>query len=230
VASSLAAFRRYHIELAWTWEQMALTRARVVAGSPRLAAAARAEIYAILTRARDPDQLALDVDDMRRRIEESHGDPVFWDVKHRKGGMLDIEFINQFLQLRDAARVPEILTVNTRNALRGLEKAGALTTAAADDLVLALTLWRNVQSLLKLTAEEPFDEAAAAPALKAILAAGAGSVDFAALKEDMEAAARRARSHYEAILAAPAEQARKAKPAATPAEHTSQRIKEVRPS
>ncbi len=222
-ASSFTAFKRYHQELAWTWEQMALTRARIIAGAPRLAAATQQEIRAILTRARDLGQLAIDVDDMRRRIEESHRDPPFWDVKHRRGGMLDIEFINQYLQLRTAAERPAVLNVNTVDALRGLERAGILAAGAADDLVQALTLWRNVQGLLKLTAEEPFDEAAAPPALKAILAAGAGSVDFGTLKEDMEAAALRARSHYDAILAAPAKAARKrAPPPASPTPRRSQ--------
>jgi [glutamine synthetase] adenylyltransferase / [glutamine synthetase]-adenylyl-L-tyrosine phosphorylase len=137
-------------------------------------------------------------------------------VKHRRGGMLDVEFINQFLQLRHAEAHPEILLVNTIEALRALERAGALPADAAEDLAHTLTLWRNVQSLLKLTAEEPFDQEAAPPALKAILAAGAGSVDFATLKEDMEAASLRARAHYEAIVAAPAERARKARPATPP--------------
>jgi glutamate-ammonia-ligase adenylyltransferase len=216
VASSFAAFKRYHEEMAWTWEQMALTRARIVAGTTRLADATRAEIHAILTRARDQGQLALDVDDMRRRIEDEHREPPFWDVKHRRGGMLDVEFINQFLLLRHAEAHPEILIVNTMEALRALERAGTLPADAAEDLAHILTLWRNVQSLLKLTAEEPFDEEAAPPALKAILAAGAGSVDFATLKEDMEAASLRARAHYEAIVAAPAERARKTRPATPP--------------
>ncbi len=119
LASSFAAFRQYHQELAWTWEQMALTRARILAGSPRLAGATKAEIEWILTRPREAGALALSVDDMRRRIAEEHRDAGFWDVKHRRGGMIDIEFIVQFLQLRDAARRPGMLEVNTIAALRG---------------------------------------------------------------------------------------------------------------
>lgn len=208
LASSFAAFRRYHQELAWTWEHMALTRARIVAGSPRLAAAARAEIRSILSRPREA-KLVLDVDDMRQRIADEHRDLRFWDMKHRHGGMLDIEFIAQYLQLRDASRDASVIEANTIAALQALRRAGALTPAAAQDLVEALTLWRNVQGLLKLTAEEPFDEEKAPPALKAILAAGAGSIDFATIKEDMEAAALRARAHYDAIIAAPAADLRK---------------------
>jgi hypothetical protein len=86
---------------------------------------------------------------------------------------------------------------------------GVLAPDEAADLVHALILWRNVQGILKLTAEEPFDEEAASPALKAILAAGAGSVDFATLKEDMEAAGLRAAARYQAIVAGPAAALRK---------------------
>jgi [glutamine synthetase] adenylyltransferase / [glutamine synthetase]-adenylyl-L-tyrosine phosphorylase len=208
-ASSFAAFRRYHQELAWTWEQMALTRARVVAGPPRLAGAVRAEIQWILTRKRSARHIVIEVADMRQRIADEHRASNFWDVKHRPGGMIDIEFIVQYLQLCEAAQHTEVLKTNTIAALQALEGVGALTAEAAQELIQALTLWRNVQGLLKLTAEEPFDDEKASPALKAILAAGAGSVDFAAIKEDMEAAALRARARFDAIVAAQAAEARK---------------------
>jgi [glutamine synthetase] adenylyltransferase / [glutamine synthetase]-adenylyl-L-tyrosine phosphorylase len=208
LATSLAAFRRYHDEAAWTWEQMALTRARIVAGPPALAGAVTAAIAEILTRPRDPGRLAVEIDDMRKRIADGHRAPGPWHVKHRRGGLVDIEFIVQFLQLRDTAVHPNLREVNTRTALTKLAAARSLAADAAADLAAALTLWRNVQSLLKLTAEEPFDEEAATPALKALLAAGAGAGDFAALKATMAAAARRAFAHYQAIVAQPASAAR----------------------
>ncbi len=209
IASSFPAFRRYHQESAWTWEQMALTRARVIAGPARLGGAVRAEIQWILTRKRNAKVVVVEVDDMRRRIADEHRNLDLWDVKHRSGGMLDIEFIAQYLQLREAAQHSEVLDVNTTGALQALARVGALAPEAAADLIPALALWRNVQSLLKLTAEEPFDEEKASPALKAILAAGAGSVDFAALKEDMEAVALKALAHYDAIIVSPAAAQRK---------------------
>ena len=208
LATSLAAFRRYHDEAAWTWEHMALTRARIVAGPPQLSGAVAGAIAAVLTRPRDPDRLVVDVDDMRRRIADERRDPPIWHVKHVRGGMVDIEFIAQYLQLRAAAATPGVLDVNTIAALKKLGAVGALAPDAATGLVAALTLWRDVQGLLKLTAEEPFDEMAATPSLRALLAAGAGSVDFPALKADMEAAARRALAHYETIVAQPATEAR----------------------
>ncbi|MGO8914411.1 MAG: bifunctional [glutamine synthetase] adenylyltransferase/[glutamine synthetase]-adenylyl-L-tyrosine phosphorylase [Stellaceae bacterium] len=200
VASSLAAFRRYHRELAWTWEQMALTRARPVAGQAALAQAVMAEVEEVLVRPRNRRRLAGEVAQMRRRMEEQQRNPSFWEVKHRRGGLIDIEFIAQYLQLREAARRKQVLRQNTGAALAALTAAGALDARVADELCAALWLWRDVQGLIKLTVEEPFDEAQATPALKALLARGAGAVDFAALKADMEAAASRTLGHYRAII------------------------------
>jgi glutamate-ammonia-ligase adenylyltransferase len=204
IASSIAAFQAYHQELAWTWEHMALTRAHAVTGPDALRRRLTAEIRGVLTRPRDPATLAAEVTQMRRRIAEAHRNPPPFEVKHRRGGLVDIEFSAQYLQLRDAAAKPEILHWNTQQALTALEHVGALTHAQAEILATALALWRNVQGLLKLTVEEPFDETAASLTLKAILARGAGAIDFARLKADMDDASARALGVYQSLVEAPA--------------------------
>jgi [glutamine synthetase] adenylyltransferase / [glutamine synthetase]-adenylyl-L-tyrosine phosphorylase len=220
LATSFTAFRRYHAESAWTWEHMALTRARAVAGSPELAERTMTEIGRILAGPRDPDRLVVDVADMRRRMAGQHRRPPIWEAKHRRGGLVDIEFIAQYLQLRWAHQHPGVLRQNTGAALAALGRAGVLDAGAAAELDQALGLWRNVQGLLKLATEEPFDEAAAAPALRAILARGAGAIDFDRLKSDMSAAAAEVRGRYSALVARPASRARRrlgiAEPAAAP--------------
>jgi glutamate-ammonia-ligase adenylyltransferase len=208
IASSLAAFRRYHEELAWTWEHMSLTRARAVAGDPVLVEHAMAAVREVLTRPRDPDQLVADVADMRERIAEQHRAPPAFELKFRRGGMVDIEFIAQYLQLREAAARPALLHQNTQEALAALADAGVLPRAAGDELSGALALWRNLQGILRLTVEEPFDDQDAAPALTALIAQAAGASDFASLRADMETQAARAFAWYERIVAAPAEAAR----------------------
>jgi glutamate-ammonia-ligase adenylyltransferase len=190
---------------------MALTRARAVAGPEALRRRVMEEVRAVLIRKRDPAKLAAEVADMRLRIAAAHRKPPAFEVKHRRGGMVDIEFIAQYLQLRDAWRTPQALRQNTREALQALAECGALTRPEAETLVAALMLWRNVQSLLKLTIEEPFDENQAAPALKSILAKGAGAVDFAGLKADMDANAKRALRLYETLIAAPGKTAKREK-------------------
>jgi glutamate-ammonia-ligase adenylyltransferase len=203
VASSVEAFRRYHDEAAWTWEQMSLTRARVVAGPAELARKAMAAVRAVLTQRRDPARLVVEVEDMRRRIAEQHRDAGTFELKHRSGGMVDIEFVAQYLQLREAADHPSVLVQNTHGALAALETAGALPRAARDALAASLALWRDLQGLLKLTLDEPIDDAAAATALAALLGENAGDI---AARVDRAAAA--ARAWYERLVAAPAAAAR----------------------
>ena len=207
VASSLAAFRRYNDELAWTWEHMALTRARAVAGSAELAASIGPLMHELLIRARDPDRLVADVDDMRRRIADAHKTAAPLDLKHRRGGMIDIEFVAQYLMLREAAAHPEVLRQNTRAALEALARAGALDADTAQTLITSLALWRDLQGLMKLTVDEPFDEANVAPALGAILGKD-GGFDFSALAAKIAASATASLDVYERVIAHPAAAAR----------------------
>ncbi|HLJ65041.1 MAG TPA: bifunctional [glutamine synthetase] adenylyltransferase/[glutamine synthetase]-adenylyl-L-tyrosine phosphorylase, partial [Stellaceae bacterium] len=200
LASSRDAFARYHEDLAWSWEHMALTRARVIAGAASLAVPVMAVIEKALRRPRDPRQLVIDVDDMRRRLEAHHGGTGFFDMKHRRGGMVDIEFVTQYLTLREASR-PEIpLHPNTATALAALAGHGILAEDEARTLIEALLLWRHLQALLTLANETPFDEGTAPPALKAMLARGTGAVDFERLKLDIETARSRVHALYRSLI------------------------------
>jgi glutamate-ammonia-ligase adenylyltransferase len=207
IASSLAAFRRYHDELSWTWEHMALTRARPVAGAAVLQSRTMALIADVLSRPRDYDRLITDIADMRDRIAVQHPDPSPWDIKHRRGGLIDAEFLAQYLMLRHAAERPEVMHANTSAALAALAEVGFLNGTIAQELITALALWRQLQGTLKLVLDETLDEATAPPALTAMLARNAGAVDFASLKVDMTAAAETVCAHYRAIIEDPAAQA-----------------------
>ena len=204
IAAALEGFEHYHRSEAWTWEHMALTRARVIAGDAALAAKVAAAIHSILTQPRDPDRLLADVASMRARLlkEKRTSDP--WDVKQRRGGLVDCEFIAQYLQLRHAAARPDILRTNTTEALAALAEAGLLDPAAADDLSAAMRLWRRVQGYIRLTIGEGGDVTAAGAAWQAGLARSAGAVDFADLEQQMSRAAAAALGHFERLIEAPA--------------------------
>jgi glutamate-ammonia-ligase adenylyltransferase len=150
IASSLDSFARYHAEQAWTWEFMALSRARVVAGDAALGQTVSALVERILTRPRDPDRLLADVADMRHRIIQQHPHPSAWDWKQRRGGLIDIEFISQYLLLRHAPEHPGLLAVGTAEILRGLADAGLLDHSTAATLIEALALWRQIHSVLRV--------------------------------------------------------------------------------
>jgi len=204
VASSLEAFRRYQAEAAWTWEHMALTRARVVAGDAGLAQRVETVRRDTLTRRRDPLRLLADVAEMRERIARSHKPASGWDVKHRRGGLIDIEFIAQTLQLAHAADHPEILAANTAEALNRARAAGLLGEGDAQTLDEALTLWIAVQTVLRQTLPAGFDEASAPPGLKSLLVRAAGVGDFKSLVDRMDECADAALAVFESRIAAPA--------------------------
>jgi [glutamine synthetase] adenylyltransferase / [glutamine synthetase]-adenylyl-L-tyrosine phosphorylase len=162
----------------------------------------------ILGRPRDHDALIIDIAEMRQRMAAQHPNPSFWDIKHRSGGLVDAEFIAQYLMLRHAAERPGIVCANTSAALAALAESGYVEHSAARELIAALALWRQVQGTLKLVLDGTLDEASVPPALTAMLARNAGAVDFAGLKVDMNAAAEAVRTHYRTIIEAAAAEAR----------------------
>ncbi len=198
IASSIEGFRRYQEESAWTWEHMALTRARVVASAPGLALQIESVLRAILARPRDPLKLAADVRDMRARIAQQYPGDRFWDIKYRRGGMLDVEFIAQFLQLRHAADDAEVLHPNTTEALRRLATAGFIDRDAADEIIAAGRLWHRLLGALRLTLGATPDDALAGALDRTLAAAGAG--DVAVLRAEIEASADRVVAHFDRLV------------------------------
>ncbi|MFN4282218.1 MAG: bifunctional [glutamine synthetase] adenylyltransferase/[glutamine synthetase]-adenylyl-L-tyrosine phosphorylase [Alphaproteobacteria bacterium] len=212
LVASLAAFRQYHAEASWTWEHMALTRARPIAGEAALRERLSAEIRAILTRPRDPDRLIADVDDMRQRILRARPAASIWDVKDRRGGLIDVEFIAQYLQLRHGHDRPEIFSVQTGTALAYAAQIGALSPAAADRLIDAERLWRTLLGMLRLTVVGGFIEIQAPAGLKAALATAAGAADFDALKRRMAETAAEVHAIFRDVIEDPAQRAAGATP------------------
>src|SRR5262249_15111916 len=105
LATQIDGFLSYQETEAWTWEHMALTRARIVSSSSAFAERVERVIRSVLTRERDADSVAGDVAEMRGAIAQEKGDANRWDLKYAAGGLVDIEFIAQYLQLVHAAAV-----------------------------------------------------------------------------------------------------------------------------
>jgi glutamate-ammonia-ligase adenylyltransferase len=151
VAVSRSAFRIYHAEQAWTWEQMALTRARVVAGLDDFRPIVEAALAEALRPRRTATLLRSNAVEMRRRLLRdlpAHGP---WDVKLRAGGLMEVEFVAQVLQLVHFTGQPERRSTATRTALANLVEADALDAAEGAALIEADRLWRTIMSMLRLT-------------------------------------------------------------------------------
>lgn len=177
LAASVESFARYQREDAWTWEHMALSRARVLVGS----AAARAEVgelvTSILCRERDPDSLRKDVLTMRGEMAAHKSAKGPLDAKLLRGGLVDIEFLVQYLQLRDRAALgPDLGPV-----IGKLVAAGKLPPALADAHRLMTRLLVGTRLLAP-------DLARPDPAAAALLARQSGCGDYADLTQCLRAA------------------------------------------
>ncbi len=185
LAARLASFIDYQTNEAWTWEHMALTRARAITGPPKLRMKVEAAVDAALRRPRDRAKVAADVRDMRERIAKEKGTDNIWDLKQVRGGLVDLEFIAQFLQLVAAEHHPEVLDQNTAKALRKLAGAGYVSQEHADILVAATELIHNLTQIIRLCLEGPFDPVVAPKGLQELLTGAGDAPSFAALETQL---------------------------------------------
>ena len=128
LVSSTEAFEAYQREHAWVWEHQALTRARFCAGDAAVGERFEQIRESILCMPRDIEKLKLDVKEMRQKMHDGHPNPTaLFDIKHDSGGMVDIEFMVQFIVLAYASRYPQL----TRN----IGNLALLQTAAELQLI-----------------------------------------------------------------------------------------------
>ena len=158
VACSIQSFKRYQLDNAQTWEHQALTRCRVVAGPLDLAAKVDAVVKAALTKPRDADRLVGDVRTMRLRMFKEHGSDDPWALKHARGGLVEAEFLAQYLELRHGGEHPALLRPDTIGVF---EEAVGRCIRAEDGrlLIRAVRLYRRLQALLRLSLDEKLDPA-----------------------------------------------------------------------
>jgi glutamate-ammonia-ligase adenylyltransferase len=182
VATSLESFALYQREKAWTWEHMALTRGRIVSGPVELARKLNGLILETLCLPRDPRKVAIDVVEMRERIYAEKGSVRPWDIKQARGGLIDLEFTNQYLQLIHAHKHPECLDQNTGTALRKLAACGVLDWGDAEILIDGAWLLHTMTQILRLCTETEFEASKAPQGLKNLLVRAADSPDFSHLE------------------------------------------------
>jgi len=184
LATQWASFRAYQAEEAETWEHMALTRARAIAGDEGLAREAREFIDGLLARPREKSRLAREVRDMRALIAREKGEAEGWNLKLASGGVIDVEFIAQFLVLAHG-ETGSLRGGDTRAILRAAGEAGLLDAETAASLIEALSLYRNVTQWLRLALDEGADPKGAAEGVKRRIANAAGLPDFAGLEREL---------------------------------------------
>jgi len=200
VATHLDGFISYQRNEAWTWEHLALTRARVISGPKSLVGKVERAIRDELTVPRDRTKVVADLQNMRARIDKEKGTEDYWDLKQVRGGLVDLEFIAQFLQLVTAHENADILDQNTAKSLEKLAAAGALSPNDAQLLIPAAHLYHNLTQVLRLCLERPFQAESASTGLKDLLSRAAEMSDFRQLDARLSETVRQVRDAYERIV------------------------------
>jgi glutamate-ammonia-ligase adenylyltransferase len=178
VAVKFSSFANYYRTEAWTWEFMALTRLRPVAGDAGLSARIVSEAKAALAHKSGDPALTADVLDMRRRMARERPAKSIWDLKLTPGGLVDIEFIVQHEMLRAAQGAPETVHPSSTAAIEALQAAGRLSADESAVLAAGLELQLNLQQALRIASGPQFEPEQASAGLKAWLADVAGAASF----------------------------------------------------
>lgn len=192
VAVSLDAFRHYQTQEAWTWEHMALTRLRFVAGDADLGQMVhKVGADAICARARSPrrKQIPADVSGMRQTLYREKPGAGLWDMKTAEGGLIDIEFMAQqemLLRVR-----PDLVRPNTGRALSGLADADEPDSEDWFFLRAAINLLSSIQQLQRLALGNVSGDAKMPEGLKNRLCRAAGEEDFEALEDRLRSVKQR---------------------------------------
>jgi glutamate-ammonia-ligase adenylyltransferase len=200
VASRLDSFAEYQDKEAWTWEHMALTRARVISSPPEFRGKIERIIRDVLTRPRDAASIAADVADMRQAIALEKGEDDVWDLKYAAGGMVDIDFIAQYLQLVHAADKPDILDVSTLHVLDNAARLGVLPASSAEILRSAARLYYDLTQILRLCVTEKFKPETAGEDLLRLMAHAGDAPDFSSLEARMRETQAEVRRVFRELL------------------------------
>ena len=156
IAVSIAALRAYQSSKAWVWEHQALTRARAAAGDAEVGAAFETLRRDIIMCQRDPDTLRHTVHAMRDRVSTGHRNPTqLFDVKHDRGGMVDVEFTTQYLVLAHAhAHAGLADNLGNITLLRLAAEAGLINPTLAAEVRDAYRALRRLQHQARLQGHE----------------------------------------------------------------------------
>jgi len=180
VATSLAAFRDYQMTEAWTWEHLALTRARVVAGAPELAAEIEEVRRAVLAAKTDAARVVADTAEMRARIFSAKAPDGDWEAKIGPGRLQDIELLAQSCALRAADPA-----IRTEAQLRAGQRAGFLSQADEQELQSAYRFFWRLQAGGRLLTEKPLDMDAIGEGGRVFLLREVGMSELGALQSQL---------------------------------------------
>lgn len=183
LATSLQGLKHYFDESAWTFEYMAFCKARTVVGDLALTRILNQFVTILLTKERDGAKLRSDVLDMRERIHKEFGTENPWDIKYARGGLIDIDFIAQYLLLKYAPSHPDAQPGSAPFIFRWLASKNVIASTMADRLCYLENSLTHVFHMLRLCTDRHFEEHAAPEGLKTLLYESLKESHFESLKK-----------------------------------------------
>lgn len=182
LATSLRGFVQYHHESAWTWEHLALSRARVVEADSGLGPRIDAAIAEILSRPRDAAKTITDVETMRALMAKERPPRHAFDLKLVSGGLVDLEFIAQSAQLvaRDTLELPQ---APPADVLRRMSEVGLLPEG--ERLAEIHALYSTVLQVMSAALADPFKDDGWTDAFRELLAQRTNMPSFERLRDEI---------------------------------------------
>ncbi|PKA40362.1 bifunctional [glutamine synthetase] adenylyltransferase/[glutamine synthetase]-adenylyl-L-tyrosine phosphorylase [Rhizobium sullae] len=202
VATRIRSFEKYQRDEAWTWEHMALSRARLICGDRSLVSEAERIIGDVLSKRRDVTKVSRDVAEMRELIDKEKSPDGLWDLKLISGGVIDIEFIAQYLALIAPARDVTAKMGGMNNTGDALKTLGGNLMPAADlDLCLeAFTLYTELSQLIRLCIDGPFDPKDAPSGLTELVCRAGDCPDIKTLEGEVKRLSKAVRKIFQTTV------------------------------
>lgn len=200
LAVSMGGLKEYFSQQAWTFEFMAFTKARVVTSTPVLMPVLSAFIMELPTRPRDQEKLRTDVVQMRNRVEKEYGTQNQWDIKYVRGGLMDVDFIVQYLMLCHAPNIGFKGNGSAENMLNELFQNQKIDKVQHAALSGAIDFLTRIFSMLRLCVDRAFDGKNVMPGLQKLLCASVNITGFSELEKQLIAVEQTVRNHYNQLL------------------------------
>ena len=200
LVTKFTSFVDYQLNQAWNWEHMALTRGRVLAGGDKLRQKVEAAIGDILSAPRDMAKLAQDAEDMRQRLRTHQPQAGPFDIRRGDGGLVDVEFIAQSLQLAHGAQHDGLLVPQPLpQILSALKSADCLERDAHDGLQAAAACFLSLRQIASLCLED--DETMPPAAIAGLLLEALNEPDMSRLSHVIEQHRAHVAACFEASMA-----------------------------
>jgi glutamate-ammonia-ligase adenylyltransferase len=185
IAVSVTAFDNYFTNSAWTFEFMALTRARVITGANVLQHSICKVITEQLSRKREKAKLVNDIVDLRSRVDKEFATSNIWKLKYVRGGLMDLDFLAQYFILLNAHNHPLLIRPSAGDVFLGMMEYNLLPLEEGKTLVHAHTFLNSLFTMLRLCGGSELDEQSAVPGLKAMIASCMHRPHFGEVREEL---------------------------------------------